>query len=192
MEGLERHGRPMRQSHKTTMGGREAWMAWTRLGPLGAVLLLVAGLGGHGPSAHRGGLAERMLDAVIVPAGAVRVARLPGTAFAQPSQEPACVPLADDVRYWVVSGSPSDVAAFLAAHTPRWLPNDGTGSLVTAAGAPISYTVSDAPRGSSLGSPAELNFTTAALPGGMTGIRADAEVPPADAVCSSSDGPVRS
>jgi hypothetical protein len=174
---------------------REAVMAWTRLGPLGAVLLLVAGVGVHhelGPSARGGGLAGRMLDAVIVPAGAVRVARLPGTAFAQPSQGPACTPLTDDVRYWVVAGSPSGVAAFLAAHTPRWLPNDGTGSLVTAGGEPISYSVSDAPENDRLGSWAELNFTTAALPGGMTGIRADAEVPPADAVCSFSDGPVRS
>jgi hypothetical protein len=171
---------------------REAVMAWTRLGPLGAVLLLVAGVGVHGPSARSGGLAGRMLDAVIVPAGAVRVARLPGTAFDQPSQEPACIPLTDDVRYWVVPGSPSDVAAFLAAHAPGWLPNDGTGTLITAAGEPISYTVSDAPENNSLASPAELNFTTAALPGGMTGIRADAEVPPAEAVCSVSDGPVRS
>ena len=170
-------------------------MAWTRLGSLGAVLLLVAGVGAHQglrPSTAGGGLAGRMLEAVIVPAGAVRVPRLPGTAFAEPSVEPACTPLTDDARYWAVPGSPADVAAFLAAHTPRWLPNDGTGSLVTAAGEPISYTVSDAPQDSGLASAAELNFTVAALPGGLTGIRADAEVPPADAVCTTSGGPVRS
>jgi hypothetical protein len=173
-------------------------MAWTRLAPVGAVLVLAAGVGVHqglgssGRGGEVGGLGGRMLDAIIVPAGAVRVSGLPGTAFAQPSVEPACSPLTDDVRYWVVPGSPADVAAFLAAHTPRGLPNDATGSLVLAAGQAISYTVSDAPQDSRLASPAELNFTTAALPGGMTGIRADAEVAPADAVCASSDGPVRS
>ncbi len=170
-------------------------MAWTRLGPLGAALILVAAIGVHQElrsSSGAGGLAGRMLDAIIVPFGAVRVPLLPGTAFAQPSVEPACTPLTDDARYWVVPGSPSDVADFLAAHAPRWLPNDGTGSLITAGGERISYTVSDAPRHRSLAPAAELTFTVAALPGGMTGIRADAEVPPADAVCSSSDGPVRS
>jgi hypothetical protein len=168
-------------------------MAWTRLGPLGAVLILVAGIGVHeGLTSSRagGGLAGRMLDAVIVPAGAVRVARLAESAFAQPSVEPACTPLTDDARYWTVPGSPADVAAFLAAHAPAWLPNDGTGSL-TSGGQPVSYSVDDAPRNSSLASPAELNFTVAALTGGMTGIRADAEVAPADAVCATGDGPRR-
>ncbi len=170
-------------------------MRWTRLGPLGAALILVAGLGVHqafGSSAADGGLAGRMLDAAVVPAGAVRVSGLPGTAFARASWEPACTPLNDDVRYWEVLGSPADVAGFLAAHAPAWLPNDGSGSLVTSAGAPISRTVDDAPRDASAAPPAELNFTVAALPGGMTGIRADAEVAPARAVCSSSDGPARS
>jgi hypothetical protein len=170
-------------------------MAWRRLAPLGTALILVAGFGVHealGSSAPRVGLAGRMLDAVIVPAGAVRVARLPGTAFTTPSLEPACTPLTDDVRYWEVPGSPADVAGFLAAHAPAWLPNDGTGSLFTVGGASISLTVDDAPRDSGASSSAELNFTVAALPGGMTGIRADAEVAPASAVCSYSVGPVRS
>ncbi len=164
-------------------------MAWTRLAPLGAALILVAGLGVHealGSSASAGGLAGRMLDAAIVPAGAVRVSRLPGTAFTRPSLEPACTPLTDDVRYWEISRSPAEVAGFLAAHAPAWLPNDGTGSLFTSADAPISRTVDDAPRDSGAASPAELNFTVAALTGGMTGIRADAEVAGANAVCAAS------
>jgi hypothetical protein len=176
--------------------GEAGMLAWTRLALLGAVLMLAATVGVHQalrPSAARGGLAGRMLDAATVPAGAARVPRLPGAAFAQPSVEPACTPLTDDVRYWVVAGSPANVAAFLAAHTARWLPNDGTGSLTSSAGSPVSYSVSDAPLDGSAASSAELNFTVAALPGGMTGIRADAEVPPADAVCvSAGGGPARS
>jgi hypothetical protein len=62
----------------------------TRLLPLGAALILVAGVGVHQglkPSAADGGLAGQMLAAAIVPAGAVRVCRLPRTAFAQPSED---------------------------------------------------------------------------------------------------------
>jgi hypothetical protein len=169
-------------------------MAWMRLGPLGAVLILVAGVGVHQALKQGeagGGLAGRMLDAAIVPAGAVRVSRLPGSAFARPSVEPACTPLTDDTRYWQVAGNAGDVAAFLAAHTPRWLPNDGTGLLVTSGREPISYSVTDAPHERGPASAAELSFTVAALPGGMAGIRADAEVPGADATCATSGGPVR-
>jgi hypothetical protein len=170
-------------------------MVWTRLGPLGAALILVAGVGVHQglkPSEAGGGLAERMLGAAVVPAGAVRVSRLPGAAFAQPSEEPACTPLTDAVRDWKVPGNAGEVAAFLAAHAPGWLPNDGTGSLVASGGEPISYSVSDAPQDTRLARAAELDLTVAALPGGMTGIRADAEVPAADAACTTSGGPVRS
>jgi hypothetical protein len=94
------------------------------------------------------------------------------------------------VRYWEVQGSAGEVAAFLAAHTPSWLPNDGTGSLVTSGGEAISYSISDAPKDGRLTWAAELDLTVAALPGGMTGIRADAEVPAANAACTTSGGPV--
>jgi hypothetical protein len=46
--------------------------------------------------------AERMLDAAVVPPGSVPVLFLPGAVFAQPSEEPACAPLIDQVRYWIV------------------------------------------------------------------------------------------
>jgi hypothetical protein len=168
-------------------------MMWTRLGPLGAAVILVAGVGVHQglePRGTGGGLAERMLDAAIVPAGATRVSALAGSAFAQPSEEPACTPLTDDVRYWKVPGSAADVAAFLAAHTPDWLTKDGTGSLVASGGEQISFSISDAPKDARLARAAELDLTVAALPGGMTGIRADAEVPAANATCATSGGPV--
>ena len=56
-------------------------------------------------------------------------------------------------------------------------------------GQTISYDVTDAERGNSAGSPAELDFTVAALGAGMAGIRADAEVVANGATCSYSGGP---
>jgi len=150
--------------------------------------LVLAGLGvvwTAGPYLH----AERMLDAAVVPPGSVQVFFLPGGVFAQPSQEPACAPLIDQTRYWIVPGDPQDIASFLRAHAPPGIPNNGAGQLSTAGGQTISYDVIDAERGNSGGSPAELDFTVAALGAGMAGIRADAGVVPADATCSYSGGP---
>jgi hypothetical protein len=59
----------------------------------------------------------------------------------------------------------------------------------TVGGQAISYDVIDAERGNSGGSPAGLDITVAALGAGMAGIRADAEVVPADATCAYSGGP---
>jgi hypothetical protein len=151
--------------------------------------LVVAGAawaaGAAGPYLH----AERMLDAAVVPPGSVPVFFLPGAVFAQPSREPGCAPLIDQVRYWMVPGDPQDIAAFLRAHAPSWIPNSGEGQSSTAGGQTISYNVMDAERVSSQGSPAELNITVAALGAGIAGIRADAEVVPAGATCSYSGGP---
>jgi hypothetical protein len=150
--------------------------------------LVLAGLGvvwTAGPCLH----AERMLDAAVVPPGSVQVFFLPGGVFARPSQEPACAPLIDQARYWIVPGDPQDIALFLRAHAPPGIPNSGAGQLSTAGGQTISYDVIDAERGNGGGSPAELDFTVAALGAGMAGIRADAEVVSADATCSYSGGP---
>jgi hypothetical protein len=69
----------------------------------------------------RGGLVARMLDAAIVPPGAVLVSSLPGSTFRQASTVPACTPLTDVARLWRVPGDPASVAAFLRAHPPSWL-----------------------------------------------------------------------
>ena len=151
--------------------------------------LVLAGVawaaGAAGPYLH----AERMLDAAVVPPGSVPVFFLPGAVFAQPSRGPACAPLIDQVRYWMVPGDPQGIAAFLRAHAPAWIPNSGEGRSSTGGGQTISYDVMDAERGSNGGSPAELDITVAALGAGIAGIRADAEVVPADATCSYSGGP---
>ena len=150
--------------------------------------LVLAGLGvafTAGPYLH----AERMLDAAVVPPGSVPVFFLPGAVFAQPSQAPACTRLIDQARYWMVPGDPRDIAAFLRAHAPPGIPNSGAGRLSMAGGQTISYDVIDAERGNSGGSPAELDFSVAALGAGIAGIRADAEVVPAGATCSYSGGP---
>ena len=139
-----------------------------------------------GPYLH----ADRMLDAAIVPPGSVPVFSLPGGVFAQPSQQPGCTPLIDQTRYWMVPGDPRGIAAFLRAHAPPGIPNNGAGWSGTAGGQTISYDVLDTERGNSENSPADLDFTVAALGPGMTGIRADAEVAAADgATCSYSGGP---
>jgi hypothetical protein len=132
-----------------------------------------------------------MLDAIVVPPGSVPVFFLPGAVFAQPSQEPGCAPLIDQARYWVVPGDPQDIAAFLRAHAPPGIPNNGEGELSTTGGQTISYDVFDAEPGHSEGSPADLDISVAALGAGMAGIRADAEVVPADATCARSEGPRR-
>jgi len=133
--------------------------------------------------------AERMLDAAVVPPGSVPVFFLPAAVFAQPSREPACAPLIDQARYWIVPGDPQEIAAFLRAHAPAGIPNNGEGQLSTAGGQTISYDVFDAERGHSERSPADLDITVAALGAGLAGIRADAEVVPAGATCSYSGGP---
>ena len=164
-------------------------MAWARLRPWRTALMLVAGVGvlmAAGSAGAADSLAARMLAAAIVPAGAVQVPFLPGSVFVQPSEQPACSPLIDEARYWVVAGDPAGVAAFLKAHPPSGLVNAGTGWLGSTGGQTISYEVADAPRGTSFGAPAGLDFTVAALPGGLTGIRADAELVPPDAGCSES------
>jgi hypothetical protein len=153
----------------------------------GALVLATAAwaAGAAGPYLH----AQRMLDAAIVPPGSVQVFFLPGSVFAQPSEEPGCTPLIDQTRYWMVPGDPQDIASFLRAHAPPGIPNNGTGQLSTGGGQTISYDVLDTERGNSGGSPADLDFTVAALGAGMAGIRADAEVIPGGATCSYSGGP---
>ncbi len=140
------------------------------------------------PAPDPEGQAEQMLDAAIVPSGAQQVASLPGTAFAQPGQHPACNPLVGETRYWQVSGAPQDVAAFLAAHAPSWITNSGTGQSGNN-GENTSYIVFDTPAGDTgWNSSNTLVFTIAALPEG-TGIRADAEVIPPGSSCVSSHPP---
>ena len=150
--------------------------------------LALAGLGvvsTAGPYLH----AARMLDAAVVPPGSVQVFFLSGGVFAQPSQQPDCTPLIDQARYWMVPGDPQDIASFLRAHTPPGIPNNGTGQLSTGSGHTISYDVLDTEQGNSGDSPADLDFTVAALGAGITGIRADAEVVPGGATCSYSGAP---
>lgn len=138
-----------------------------------------------GPYLH----AERMLDAAIVPPGSMQVFFLPGGVFAQSSQQPGCTPLIDQARYWMVPGDPQAITSFLRGHAPPGIPNQSAGRLGTGSGQTISYDVLDTERGNSGGSPADLDFTIAALGAGITGIRADAEVVAGGATCTYSGGP---
>lgn len=72
----------------------------------------------------------------------------------------------DQTRYWMVPGDPQHIAAFLRAHPPPGIPNNGAGWLGTAGSQTISCDVTDTQRGNSEGSPADLDFTVAALGAG--------------------------
>ena len=99
------------------------------------------------PAPDPEGQGAQMLDAVILPSGALQVASMPGSSFAQPSLQPGCDPLIDETRYWQVSDTPQDVASFLAAHAPPWISNAGSGQSGNVNGGPTSYIVFDSPKG---------------------------------------------
>ena len=118
---------------------------------------------------------------------------LPGQFLGEPFQRPICEPLIDLTRRWVMRGDPAEFAAFLTAHAPSWIPNSGTGEAGQGptASPTSAYGVIDMVRAVSLngvGSPT-LVFTVASIGGGETGIRADAQVLPPNAVCVRAGGP---
>jgi hypothetical protein len=157
--------------------------AWLSVAIL-AVLIVTASVTSawSAPKAASNSPAQEMLDAVVVPAGAQQVSTLPGGVFSQPFEQPGCSPLIDNAREWELGGEPQNVAAFLVAHPPPGIPNTSRGWAGNG-GVTTSYDVADTPSGPDWTSNDQLAFTIAALGDGRTGIRADAEVVPAGAIC---------
>ena len=131
--------------------------------------------------------AYQLLDAAIVPSGARQTAPLPGSVFAQPWENPACSPLVDKSRFWVVAGDPQSITAYIRAHPPSWIPYTIVGQ-TSSGGQTTSYDLGGRPSGSGWGSNDQLDLTVASTGNDSTGIRADGEVVPSGASCESSGG----
>jgi hypothetical protein len=127
-----------------------------------------------------------MLDEVIVPGGARRVAHAPGTRLGVPAQSVVCNPLIDDARYWLVPGSPATLVAFLGTHVPVGMAKSGNGAL-TSGGVVRSYDVVDAPANQKVVDDSVV-FTLAAVGPHSTGLRIDAMTVPTGADCMSGGG----
>lgn len=127
--------------------------------------------------------ADCFLAGIVVPASAHRVTTksLPGLTTAP--VEPACTPLVDESWLWTVAGTASDVQSFLRAHPAAGMTVSGYSTIRPGS---VSF-VSEYPTGSAR-QDNELVLSVLAASEGTVDVRADAEVVPAGAVCSSSGG----
>lgn len=132
--------------------------------------------------------ADCFLAGIVVPAGAHRVTTksLPGLTTAP--QQPACTPLIDQSRFWTLTGTTADVQAFLRAHPAAGMTISGYSAAVQAGSV---SSVSEYPTGSALRDDG-LALSVLDAGQGMVDIRADGQVIPAGAVCSSGGGSSRS
>jgi hypothetical protein len=125
------------------------------------------------------------------PPGAVAVSGLPGVVFSEPAMHPGCQPLDVRTAYWTSSSTGPKVAEYLKTHPGPQLLFSGssTGGRMTGSGSIKKvelWTVFFNPSGTHTGKSgnSELVYKIAPLAPGV-GIRLDAEVVPADAVCRS-------
>jgi hypothetical protein len=130
--------------------------------------------------------ANRLLASAVMPPGSRPVAQLPSRALAEPGQLPACNPIEDAGRLWMLHQAPAAVTAFLVGHVPPGTRNSVQGGS-TSGGRPTSFVVVDDAsqkgRDSTLvDTGAELVFTFAALDG-QTELRVDAVTIPRGAGC---------
>lgn len=157
-----------------------------------ACVAVVAGCGGSNGPATKGpastlsrspatpsaeARAQQLLEAAKLPSDSRRVAHLPAAGPSAPSQRPACQPLVIRTSTWTVPGSAVALANFLTSHPATGTRYDGysdNGSVVSS--------VTDVPSTS----PVITQFLvfTFTKDGGHVDLRIDAEVPPADAVCT--------
>ena len=130
--------------------------------------------------------AIRLLASAVMPPGSRPVAQVPGRALAEPAQLPACNPIEDAGRLWVLTQAPADVTAFLVGHVPPGTRNSVQGG-TTSGGRPTSFVVvDDASRrgqdGKLVATGAELVFTFAPFDD-QTELRVDAVTIPRGAAC---------
>lgn len=134
--------------------------------------------------------AASLLALAPTPPGALTVSALPGKVFSQPAIHPACQPLNVRTAYWTSSLAGPMVMKYLMTHPGPQLLVNFSGSGRTIKGVVNNWEVSLDRKGEtsgmhSVGGPPTLVYEIASLPRGV-GIRVDAEVVPADAVCSRS------
>ena len=131
-----------------------------------------------------------LLALAPTPPGAVAVSALPGKVFSQPAMHPVCQPLDVRTAYWTSSLAGPTVVEYLMTHPGSHLQVSGSGS-GTNKGVVTNWEVTLNPKGGTSGTHSVasgqtmLVYEIAPLPRGV-GIRVDAEVVPADAVCSRS------
>lgn len=145
---------------------------------------------GPAPAPTAEAQAVELLDAAVLPPGSREVASLPEAVFSVPGVRFGCSPVYDKQRYWEVKDDPGAVASFLVAHAPAWAPNQthgqGTFMIGQRTVAELAYEVGDVPRGRGWGSSDMLAFTVAAIPHGLSGVRADGEAAAPHAECTRS------
>jgi len=130
-----------------------------------------------------------LLALAPTPPGAVVVSALPGKVFSQPGFLP-CQPLDVRTAYWTSSLAGPAVVEYLMTHPGLHLQVSGSGQ-GTNKGVVTNWEVTLNPKGGTSGTHSVasgqtmLVYQIAPLPRGV-GIRVDAEVVPADAVCSRS------
>ena len=130
--------------------------------------------------------ASRLLASAVMPPGSRPVAQLPSRALAEPALLPACNPIEDAGRLWLLPQAPAAVTAFLVGHVPPGTRNSVQGGS-TSGGRPTSFVVvDDASQGGRdstlVDTGAELVFTFASLDG-QTELRVDAVTIPRGAAC---------
>jgi hypothetical protein len=122
--------------------------------------------------------ASARLAALNLPAGAQPSSSEPaggGPALANPAAgEPATPNLVDDHGWWVIPGSTSSVVAYIDAHPPA----GSTPSLSGSGGSPQAVTLTGFswPAITGVLSDRQLVVEAVRLPGGATGLRADAQI----------------
>jgi hypothetical protein len=131
-----------------------------------------------------------LLALAPTPPGAVAVSALPGKVFSQPAFHPVCQPLDVRTAYWTSSLAGPTVVEYLMTHPGSHLQVSGSGS-GTNKGVVTNWEVTLNSKGGTSGTHSVasgqtmLVYEIPPLPRGV-GIRVDAEVVPAGAVCSRS------
>ncbi len=121
--------------------------------------------------------AAARLTALNLPSGAQRSSTEPaggGSGLANSAGTPATPNLVDDHAWWVIPGSPQSVIAYIDAHPPA----GSTPSLSGSGGTPQQVTITGFswPAITDVLSYRQLVVEAVSLPGGATGLRADAQV----------------
>lgn len=121
--------------------------------------------------------------------GAARASGLPDPIFGRPAQQPACQPLDVRTAYWTSDWAGPAVVKYLTTHPGPHFQVSGSGT-TTGPGGVTSLSVVFDPKSGATGTHsgpglAMLVYEIAPLAKGV-GIRADAEVVPANATCTTS------
>ncbi len=124
--------------------------------------------------------AGRILNSIVLPAGAHRVSHLDGPQFTGGYDAPICQPQADGVRYWTVPGNATDVVAFVQERPAAGLTGAGDGPLPSDVPAGEVVTETNGVFAGSL-----LDITVAQINTETVGVRADAYVAPTGSECPS-------